>query len=75
MNPIIAPFLPLIAKLGLFFIEYFLTNKVVGEESKKVFIKMAEELRKLGAKNAKSRYETESQIDEINQEWDKKNGS
>ena len=71
MNPIITPFLPLIAKLGLFLLEQFLTNKAVDEESKRVFIRMAEELRKLGVKYAITTFESEAQIAKIDEAWKK----
>lgn len=63
---------PLIAKLGMMLLEYFASQKVLSDESKVIFIKMAEELRKMGAINIKSRYEAERQIDSNDAEWTKR---
>lgn len=64
--------LPLLAKIGLLLIEAFLKNKDLTSENKKIFIQVAETLRRLGATNVKSRYEAENQIDKIDQAWKNK---
>jgi hypothetical protein len=62
---------PLIIK-GLFMLIEFLAKKnIVSDESKRVFIQMAEELRKIGIANVRSRYEAELQIEAGSSVWDK----
>lgn len=64
-----AVLLPLIAQVGMWLINYFISRKIVSDESKKIFIQVAEELRVLGAVNVKSRFEAEVQLDSNDKEW------
>lgn len=70
--PLLIPFLPLIAKLGYSALEWAIHKKGVDAETKKWLINTAEQLRKKGLADVKSRYEAESQIDEIKAEWEKR---
>lgn len=61
--------IPVVVKILFMVIEYFASRKIVDQQSKKVFIQMAEELRKIGIANVKSRYEAEDQIQAGDDEW------
>lgn len=62
----------LFAKLGLFILEWVATRQQMKKEDREYFIKIAQALREKGLRDVKSRFESESQIDAANQEWDKR---
>jgi hypothetical protein len=64
-----AALLPLVAQIAMMLLNLYVKNKELKEQDKKIFIQVAETLRRLGAVNVKSRYEAESQIDKIDQAW------
>jgi hypothetical protein len=61
--------IPVIIKIIFMILEFLAQKKIVSEESKRIFINMAEELRKLGIANVKSRYEAEAQLDANDKAW------
>lgn len=65
-----AMLIPIIIKIIFMILEFLAQKKIVSEESKRIFINMAEELRKLGIANVKSRYEAEAQLDANDKAWD-----
>lgn len=62
-------FIPAIVQVIFMILEFLTQKKVVSEESKRIFINMAEELRKMGIKDVRSRYEAEKQLDSNDQAW------
>jgi hypothetical protein len=56
---------------------FWLLEKIVGqftqdEESRRIFLELAQVMRKAGIEGVRSRFEAESQIDLINAEWDRR---
>ena len=62
---------PIIAQIGMHLLNWFLKRKLIREEDKRIFNEMAEILRRYGVKRAKSVFETEDQIRQIEEAWKK----
>jgi hypothetical protein len=72
MIALLTPFLPILAQFAFWVLEYFVSQHNNDQESQVLFINMAEQLRKIGITNVKSRYEAESQLDENDKAWNEK---
>lgn len=71
--PLLLGLLPAIIPVLLWLIETFVMNKSQDAESRELFIKLAQILRNLGVKNAKSRFESAKKQSEAgNAEWDER---
>lgn len=63
---------PLLAKVSFYFLDVFFAKNAQDQQSRDLLIKLGQELRKMGIKSAKSRFESESQIGAGGSEWDKR---
>lgn len=63
---------PVVIRLALSVIEYFAERKNISKEERRVFVRLAEILRKQGLENVRSRFEAEDQIKEGNKMWDER---
>jgi hypothetical protein len=64
--------IPALIKIAFLVLEYLAHRKGVTDESKRIFIKLAEDLRRLGLADVRSRYEAEEQLKSNDAEWEKR---
>lgn len=59
-------------KIVFMILEYLAHRKNVSNESKRIFMKLAEDFRRLGIAEVRSRYEAEAQLKSNDEEWEKR---
>lgn len=67
--------LPALIKIVFMVLEYLAHRKGVSEESRRIFMKLAEDFRRLGIADVRSRYEAEAQLKSNDEEWEKRHES